>query len=143
MIELVSKSFADKIKPPAWITTHRREWSTDSSGSSLLSHNGSSHVRRGHRRQWSLSKLKTGRALCTAGAIVLLTILGLLWSFGPGTVGSVLDVSDPDAQEGDTTDPNGPIPWGKSVERGGREVFWWEQFPRYGIHGSCWISNPG
>ena len=29
-----------------------------------------------------------------------------------------------------SSDHDGPIPLGQSVDRGGREVFWWEQFPR-------------
>jgi hypothetical protein len=44
-----------------------------------------------------------------------------------------VEIPEPDVEQGDgadVIDPNGPIPAGKSVDRNGREVFWWEQFPR-------------
>ena len=133
MIELVPKSLTDKLGASTWISTHRRNWSSDSSGSTLLSPSGSPRPRGAHRRQLSFSKFKPTRAVWALGAIAFLTILGLWWSLSPTNIDQEVEISEPDIDPGevlDAIDPNGPIPVGKSVDRNGREVFWWEQFPR-------------
>ncbi|KIX08042.1 uncharacterized protein Z518_02697 [Rhinocladiella mackenziei CBS 650.93] len=125
MIDLLSKSITGKLKTSH--SVHIRDWSTDTSSSGLLSPVGSPKWRRGHRRQLSLTRfyIQPGKAICTAAAIALLTVVGLWWSFRP--VGRV-PMQEPDI-EGD----HGLIPMGQSESRDGREVFWWEQFPR--LHG--------
>ncbi|ETI27144.1 hypothetical protein G647_09826 [Cladophialophora carrionii CBS 160.54] len=136
MIELVPKSLTDKLSSSAWITTHRHNWSSDSSGSGLLSPGGSPPLREGHRRHPSHSRFKPRRALWTAGAIAFLTVIALCWSLFPARIDQRLEIPEPDVDHGDgadAIDSEAPIPPGKSVERNGREVFWWEQFPR--LHG--------
>lgn len=129
MLELLPKSVTSKLNSPVWVTTHRRDWSSDSSGSSLLSPI-ETPWRRGHRRQLGFARTKTSRAICTAAAIALLTVVLLWWTFSPTSDDFPLELLEPDIEDGNAADPNGPIPAGKSVERNGREVFWWEEFPR-------------
>ncbi|KAJ9653095.1 hypothetical protein H2198_007709 [Neophaeococcomyces mojaviensis] len=76
----------------------------------------------GHRRQVSLSSFNARKTAWFAGAGLFLLALCLATAgyFRPALRFNNLN----------TTDDNGPIPLGKSVSRGGREVFWWEQFPR-------------
>ncbi|KAI1620485.1 hypothetical protein EDD37DRAFT_659586 [Exophiala viscosa] len=85
-----------------------------------LSPVGSPRSRWGHRHQLSLSSLRTRKILCSATAIAILTVLGLWWSF---THIDHLHVPT-------RADDGGAIPLGQSRYRGGREIFWWEHFPR-------------
>lgn len=99
---------------------HQRDWSSDSSSSGVLSPVESHSSRRGHRRTLSLFSLSTHKAICSTAVIVLLTFV-LLWSFKPSSRVQVAEVDRVEER---------PIAIGKSEDRDGREVFWWEQFPR-------------
>ncbi|KAK5449413.1 hypothetical protein LTS15_008957 [Exophiala xenobiotica] len=124
MIDLIPESVKDKFNNTI-VAIHRRDHSNDSSSSGLLSPVGNPRLRLGHKRQLSLSSFNPRKSAWTAAGIALLTIISLWWSFGP--VGRV-DLQAPAQQ-----DDNGAIPIGQSRYQDGREVFWWEQFPR--LHG--------
>ncbi|KAK6387018.1 hypothetical protein LTS17_000283 [Exophiala oligosperma] len=126
MLELIPGSVKHKLNS-AIVAIHQRDNSSDSSSSGLLSPVGSPRLRRGHKRQLSLSSFSPRRSICTATAIALLTIIGLWWTFVPA--GQVQIQTTNSVQD----DNNDFIPIGQSVDRDGREVFWWEQFPR--LHG--------
>lgn len=84
---------------------------------------GSSSPPPGHRRSASLSSFSPRKAawLVSTALLVLVVLLLTTTSY----VGLAVD------WRGNVSpDDDRPIPWGKSVGRGGREVFWWEQFPR-------------
>jgi hypothetical protein len=121
MIDLIPESVKDKFNNTI-VAIHRRDHSSDSSSSGLLSPVGNPRLRLGHKRQLSLSRFNPRKSAWTAAGIALLTIISLWWSFGP--VGRV-DLQSPGRQ-----DDNGAIPIGQSRYQDGREVFWWEQFPR-------------
>jgi len=120
MTELRPKSIGDKF---ATLILHARALSEDSSSSGLLGP-ATSSPRRGHLRRRSLSSFQARRSIWTAGTITLLMVLGVcLWfspTSPPANIRGPVQVADDD----------GDIPLGQSVDRGGREVFWWEQFPR-------------
>ncbi|KAJ9495545.1 hypothetical protein H2202_009086 [Exophiala xenobiotica] len=124
MIDLIPESVKDKFNNTI-VAIHRRDYSSDSSSSGLLSPVGNPRLRLGHKRQLSLSRFNPRKSAWTAAGIALLTIISLWWSFSP--VGRV-DLQAPAQQ-----DDNGAIPIGQSRYQDGREVFWWEQFPR--LHG--------
>ncbi|KAL6253398.1 hypothetical protein RBB50_001122 [Rhinocladiella similis] len=125
MLELIPETVKHKFNS-AIVAIHQRDNSSDSSSSGLLSPVGSPRLRRGHKRQLSLSSFSLRRSICSATAIVLLAIIGLWWTFVPA--GQVQIQTTP-IQD----DNNDSIPIGQSEDRDGREVFWWEQFPR--LHG--------
>jgi len=124
MIDLIPESVKDKFNNTI-VAIHRRDPSSDSSSSGLLSPVGTPRLRLGHKRQLSLSSFNPRKSSWTAAAITLLTIISLWWSFGP--------VRRVGLQAPEQQDDNGPIPLGQSRYLQGREVFWWEQFPR--LHG--------
>ncbi|OAL35374.1 hypothetical protein AYO20_05425 [Fonsecaea nubica] len=128
MLDLLPKSLSTKFNDAIAISTHKRDWSTDSSGSSLLSPSQSPRPRRGRRRQWKRLRFLPSKTICYAAAIAILTVIALWWFLNPTPTGGHLEFSKPDVDDGVPED--GPIPIGQSVDRGGREVFWWEQFPR-------------
>lgn len=124
MIELLPESIRDIFTNS--ISFYNRGWINDSTGSGLLSPGDLPRARRvGHKRHLSLSVFSPRKGLWTAAAIAFLTALGLWWSFGPI---SRLQIQVPDVEDAGPTFPL--IPLGESRDRGGREVFWWEQFPR-------------
>ncbi|KEF56616.1 uncharacterized protein A1O9_06805 [Exophiala aquamarina CBS 119918] len=116
--------------------THTHKWSADSSNGGLLSPEGSSRPRQGHRRQLSLSRLRSRKAFCSITAFVLILLV-----FAVSPV-SVDQFRDPYSEEQSTDrfagsreivleghDDGGIVPLGQSRNRDGREFFWWEQFP--------------
>ncbi|KIW30788.1 uncharacterized protein PV07_02490 [Cladophialophora immunda] len=131
MIDLLPKSLSNKFNDSAAISIHKRDWSTDSSGSSLLSPAESPRRRRARRRQWKLSRCLPSKAICYAAALALLTVISLWWFLRPTSTDGLFEILRPDVD--DSVAEDGPIPIGKSVDRAGREVFWWEEFPR--LHG--------
>ncbi|EXJ66559.1 uncharacterized protein A1O5_10229 [Cladophialophora psammophila CBS 110553] len=131
MIDLLPKSLTNKFNDATVISIHKRDWSSDSSGSSLLNPVESPRPRRGRRRQWKISRLQPSKAICYAAAIALLTAVSLWWFLRPTSAGGLIEIPEPDVDDG--LEEDGPIPMGKSVDRNGREVFWWEKFPR--LHG--------
>merc|ERR1712000_167960 len=116
MIDLIPESVKDKFNNTI-VAIHRRDPSSDSSSSGLLSPVGTPRLRLGHKRQLSLSSFNPRKSSWTAAAITLLTIISLWWSFGP--------VRRVGLQAPEQQDDNGPIPLGQSRYLQGREVFWW------------------
>lgn len=116
--------------------TYNYPWSADSSNNGLLSHVESPRFRQGHRRQLSLSRLRSRKALCS---VTVFVILLLVFALSPVSVNQIRDPyheqSSKDRTNGageiflDNEDGGGIIPLGQSRERKGREFFWWEQFP--------------
>jgi len=123
MLALIPESVKHKINGVV-VSIHRRDNSSDSSSSGLLSPVESPRLRRGHKRQLSLSSFGLRRSICSTTAIALVTIVGLWWTFVPA--GQIQSQTTP--IENDNS--NDLIPIGQSVDVDGREVFWWEQFPR-------------
>ncbi|KAK5948405.1 hypothetical protein OHC33_010579 [Knufia fluminis] len=111
MLEQLQQQLSDKLELLPFTNKKTVGYSPLGSGSPQL----------GHRRRISLSSFNPRKAawLATAGLFVLgVLLLGTTTSY----------VSDALRQQ--EVDDDAPIPLGKSVDRGGREVFWWEQFPR-------------
>ncbi|OAP54126.1 hypothetical protein AYL99_11661 [Fonsecaea erecta] len=115
MIDPLPKSLSNKFNHSTAISFLHRDWTKHSWGSSLLSPGDSPRSK------------KYGYA----AAIALLSILALWWFPNPTGTGGLLGTSEPGVDDEITEE--GPIPVGTSVIRGGREVFWWEEFPK--LHG--------
>lgn len=113
MIELLSKQVFDKVGRPEIF--HSRDWSPDSSSDGLLSPTGSPG-----RPRWRKSRVSLLRSRRTAYWACLVFVVSLL---------GLLTLSR--EQNAEPFDDGGEIPLGQSRYRDGREVFWWEQFPRY------------
>ena len=113
MIELLSKQVLDKVARPKIF--HRRDWSSDSSSDGLLSPTGSPG-----RPRWRKSRASLLRSRRTAYWACLLFVVSLL------SLWTLLR-----KRNAEPFDDGGEIPLGQSRGRDGREVFWWEQFPRY------------
>ena len=113
MLELLPKSLVDVVTRPKIF--HSRDWSTDSSSDGLLSPTGSPV--RARWRKSSASLFRNRRSAYWACVLLVVVALGL-WTW------SRQDDEIPvhDGEE---------VPIGQSRYRDGREVFWWEQFPRY------------
>jgi hypothetical protein len=80
--------------------------------------------RKRHRRQLSLSSFPARRVITyiLCAAALLTCALVAIWLHANGsTLGEPKVVAET---------PGERIPLGQSRDRGGREVFWWEQFPR-------------
>jgi hypothetical protein len=120
---LSSKSSTKFRSSPA--LNHSREWSGDSSSSGLLSPNISS------RRHYQWRKTRRKSALWCAGALLAMGALVLWWYSGAVDAPLLAPARTSDTESLIVADNGGKIPIGKSVERGGREVFWWEEFERY------------
>ena len=113
MIELLSKQVFDKVGRPSIF--HSRDWSSDSSSDGLLSPTGSPG-----RPRWRKSGASLLRSRRTAYWACLLFVVSLLslWTLSRD-------------RNVEPYDDGGEIPLGQSRYRDGREVFWWEAFPRY------------
>jgi hypothetical protein len=96
----------------------------DDSGFGLLAPPGGSPRKR-HRRQLSLSSFPARRFITYAlyAAALVVCALVALWLHLNSTI---TPKQAPVAKE----IPGERIPLGQSRDRDGREVFWWEQFPR-------------
>jgi hypothetical protein len=90
-------------------------------GNGLLARDRSPH--KSPRRQLNISSFTPRRVLLFAIALVA-CVFAVTW-FGPSIINSTQETRIPEAVPGER------IPLGQSRERDGREVFWWEQFPRY------------
>ncbi|OAP64108.1 hypothetical protein AYL99_00080 [Fonsecaea erecta] len=110
MIDLLPKSLSNKFNHSTAVSFHNRDWSNDSSGSSLLSPGESSRPRRVQRRQWKLPRRLPSRQICYAAAIALLTVLALWWFLHPTGTAGLLGTSEPDVDNEIAED--GPIPVG-------------------------------
>jgi hypothetical protein len=127
MLELLPESVREKFIPrssTSIIAANQLDWASDTSSNGLLSPAGSPRFRRGHRRHLSLSRFQPRKAVCTVAAVALFIVFALLWLFVAGAhePGNGKDL----APDGDS----GIIPLGQSRYRDGREIFWWEYFPR-------------
>ncbi len=81
----------------------------------------------GRRRQVSLSSFNPRKVAWLAAAalfVLAVVLLGTTTSYVSDAIGQL---------KASVVDDDAPIPLGHSVGRGGREVFWWEQYPR--LHG--------
>ena len=114
MHELKRKSSSDSYARPN---------ADDEADFGLLERAGS--PRRRHRRQLSLSSFPARRLSTYALYALALLVCALvaLWLHQRSTT------PPPQVQIPKET-PGERIPLGQSRDRGGREVFWWEQFPR-------------
>ncbi len=112
MIELLSKQVFSRVARPKIF--HSRDWSSDSSSDGLLSPTGSPGRPRWRKSGATLLRSRrTGYWACLLFVVALLS-LWTLWR----------------KRSAEPFDDGGEIPLGQSRYRGGREVFWWEQFPR-------------
>ena len=111
MLELSPKKLIERVGKPSY---HSRDWSTDSSSDGLLSPTGSPG-----RSRWRRSKSAWYRPRRSIWLSVTLSTIAVfaLWTFL--------------GRRHELLDDGGLIPNGESRYREGREVFWWEQFPRY------------
>lgn len=109
-------------KEAALLRMHEPKRGDDEAGYGLLGRPGSPRKR--HRRQLSLSSFPARRLSTYALYAVALLVCALvaLWLHQKGT-------GTPKPQIPKET-PGERIPLGQSRDRDGREVFWWEQFPR-------------
>lgn len=125
VIELLKKSTGYSDFKSSW---HYRDWSQDSSSSGLLSPASSSPSRRG--RSPSVFRKRSGLAWVLG--LFLFSLLAV-WAWSKSqTTKPVLP----------TVDDNGAIPIGESRSQNGREVFWWERYPRYVARtATCIISH--
>lgn len=107
-------------------------------GSSTAAHRGARYARldgrspnsRAHRRQISISTFST-KSACLAGATCLLVLATVLLAVSRYLL--------PTLRSGQTTTDDGaPIPLGQSIWPGGREVFWWERFPKFAGYYRGW-----
>ena len=119
MLEHIQQQLSDKLELLPFTTKKTARYTPLNSGP------GS--PRFGHRRQISLSTVNPRKAAWLAAAGLFLLAIILLGT----TTGFVTDAIA--RQKVAAANDDSPIPLGKSVGRGGREVFWWEQFPR--LHG--------
>ena len=109
-----------KRKPSS--DSYARPDGDDEADFGLLGHAGSPRKR--HRRQLSLSSFPARRLsiyALYALALLVCTFLGI-WLHQRSTAA-------PEPQIPKET-PGERIPLGQSRDRDGREIFWWEQFPR-------------
>jgi len=119
MLEQLQQRLSDKLELLPFTNKQNARYSPLSSGSPQL----------GHRRQISLSSFSTRKAAWLAAAGLLALAILLLGT----TTSYVKDAIGPQKTSAPAADDDRPITLGTSVDRGGREVFWWEQFPR--LHG--------
>ena len=95
----------------------------DESGFGLLATAGSSRKR--HRRQLSLSSFPARRLVTYALYAAALLVCALVAAWLHFNAQTALKAELPTVEFGET------IPLGQSRrDRDGREIFWWEQFPR-------------
>lgn len=80
----------------------------------------------GHRRQVSLSSFSPRKITW----LICVALLLLIVLFAATTTGYVWTGPKRQNGPGIVPDDGQSIPLGKSIYRNGREVFWWEQFPR-------------
>lgn len=80
----------------------------------------------GHKRQVSLSSFSPRKATW----LVCVALLLLIVLFAATTTGYIWTSPGRISGPGIVPDDGERIPIGKSVDRDGREVFWWEEFPR-------------
>ncbi|KIV81461.1 hypothetical protein PV11_03648 [Exophiala sideris] len=119
MLQHISGFIKDNFNSYIPIEKHE-DGDTESPIDGPLSPVGSPRSRWGHRRRLGLSNPRTRKILCTTTALAVLTVLGLWWSLRHF---HYLQIPVKE-------DDGGLIPLGQSRYRDGREVFWWEQFPK-------------